>query len=142
MGSPRGQGAVCEGSAAPRPDRAPNGSKAVFWPRKAGPPYAPKHRVLISDTRRPIIGTATRGEGGASLGSKGEGGAVGDNHEQAPRMAVYLIAAQTVGEGTTGGTGVDKTVPTAGGARRGAPPCPSSERRRQIVTGAACRSEV
>lgn len=52
-------------------------------------PHAPKHRVLISDTRRPIIGTATRGEGGASLGSKGEGGAVGDNHEQAPRMAVY-----------------------------------------------------
>jgi hypothetical protein len=49
------------------------------------------------------------------LGSKGEDGAVGDNHEQAPRMAVYLIAAQTVGEGTTGGTGVGKTAPTAWG---------------------------
>jgi hypothetical protein len=138
----RARGAVCEGSAAPRPDRAPNGSKAVFWPRKAGSPYAPKHRVLISAPRAVYLAQPPAARGGASLGSKGEDGAVGDNHEQAPRMAMYLIAAQTVGEGTTGGTGVHKTVPTAGGARRGAPPCPSSERRGQTVAGALCRSEV
>lgn len=51
-------------------------------------PNAPKHRVLISAPRAVYLAQPPAARGGASLGSKGEDGAVGGNHEQAPRMAV------------------------------------------------------